>query len=1129
MPHKRPLYFSARIVPLVFSLLAAAPGARAATFTVTNSAAFGTGSLPDAVAKANSNAGPDVIAFNLAAPYRIILTNQLPPFTNAVLVDGATQSGFTGSPVVKITANTNTFAGFLLSATAASIQSLHLAGFGTAVYIDSRSNEVRGCWIFSNANSGVLVVNPASDTLIGGTAASNRNVISANFFGIGMSSTSGVTTVQGNYIGTDPSGTVGWTNFIGISLQSPRHQIGGNSSSARNIISSSGNQGIYISGSQAFGNTIAGNYIGTSVTGSNALPNGIGIQIIHAGNSNVVGGITPSHGNLLAGNINEAISLSGSNGSLTLIRNNTIGLNPSGTALPNGTGGFGQSALYLGTSSNTVFQNVISGNRKGAITISYPGEGNSVVGNLIGVDPGGTSPRTNTGLGIRLELTHGNVIGSSSSPLFRNIISANTLGGISIAGGGGNTIENNFIGTDLAGTNSLDNAPGGIGVQIQNTSSNRIGTVGGGNLISANTTAGIYIFGASSTVTYIDGNLIGTDVSGTNGLSGQGSGIQLGDAGRTYIGTSNRNVICANTDYGILVGSGSTNIVIAQNYIGVGTNGSTRVPNGVGVLLSGLRLTGILVTNNVISGNASDGLSMNSLLTATNILIAGNIVGLNAAGTGISSNGRHGLNLQACGQVQVGGTNATMANHIAGNGGDGVRVEGSGSTGHVVIAGNNIGMAPGGVTMFGNGGSGVQLFNSTAVQIGGPVFATRNIFGGNSNGVFITGGSSNCWIASNFIGLESAGFGVRSNRANGIQIDSSCHSNLIENNYITGSGGSGIRILGSRYTEIRGNRIGVGVAVLSAMGNKDAGILGDTVAYTTIGGEAAGTGNRIAFNGGAGIAITNVPGDGADRKVNLFLGNLIYSNGGPGIDLHYDGPTPNDGPHDPDTFRANELQNYPEVQFASYGGTNISGKFSGSNTTLRFEFFALSPSVGMSFLGATNHYNPTNGASAFTYVFAPGLPTNASIVATATSEDGTSELCPAIPVNGTLGVTDTDGDGMPDWWELAHGLNAGVSNAPNDDYDDDGYVDFSEWVADTLPGDIGSHLSIVVVTNGATRYVYAPSSAGRLYSLRYTDPITSPTWTAISSNVPGTGVLLGLSDNTPATTNRFYQFGARLP
>src|SRR6185436_15602603 len=68
-----------------------------------NTNASGPGSLEQAILDANTNTGPHTIEFNLPGPgFTISPSGPLPALTESITLDGATQPGFAGSPLVEI-------------------------------------------------------------------------------------------------------------------------------------------------------------------------------------------------------------------------------------------------------------------------------------------------------------------------------------------------------------------------------------------------------------------------------------------------------------------------------------------------------------------------------------------------------------------------------------------------------------------------------------------------------------------------------------------------------------------------------------------------------------------------------------------------------------------------------------------------------------------------------------------------------------------------------------------------------------------------------------------------------------------------------------------------------------------
>jgi hypothetical protein len=154
------------------------------------------------------------------------------------------------------------------------------------------------------------------DSIIGGTEPGAGNLISGFydptnllFGGIsGVGITPGDRTViEGNRIGTDVSGTYAIPNGMGVWGGGTGDVIGGSDPAARNIISGNARSGILFTGTQS---AIQGNFIGTDVTGVRLLPNGWqGVDV--AGSNNLIGGTTPGQANTIAFNHGAGILVLG--------------------------------------------------------------------------------------------------------------------------------------------------------------------------------------------------------------------------------------------------------------------------------------------------------------------------------------------------------------------------------------------------------------------------------------------------------------------------------------------------------------------------------------------------------------------------------------------------------------------------------------------------------------------------------------------------------------------------------------------------------------------------------------------------------------------------------------------------
>ena len=653
--------------------------------------------LREAINAANQNAGADTINFNIpgSAPFTITITGQfgLPFITDAVTIDGTTQPGFSGKPIIELSCNGASVSGLVITGGNSRVRGLVVNRFSGAaggisgiVLSGSGNNVIEGNYVGTNVSgtaiqtsacfAGVRTV-ASNNNLIGGTVAAARNIISSNSNrNIGLdelsSSFSTGNQVQGNYIGTDATGTVALrsSNNGGgiISLGGISNIIGGTTPQARNIISGNANVGVQI-GSGATGNLIQGNYIGTDVTGTIALGNDSGVSPNNAPN-NTIGGTVSSAANLISGNDAEAISIIFSNANGNLVQGNKIGTDPTGTVALGNSQVRARGAVSIGqAASNNVIggtvagaRNLISGNRGTGMTIYADANNNSVQGNLIGTDVTGATPLPNLLSGIYIQNANTNLIGGNT-PEARNIISGNGSAGISLYGGpnatgGGpannNRIEGNFIGTNAAGTAKLSNSADGIQVTInQGSATNTIGgaTTDRRNIISGNNGNGIAIG-----IRLNDPNT-GQPLSGTGG-----TGITLQN---NYIGIDVNGQNClGNTLNGVFVDADSQINTIADNLIACNGQNGVYIPqnNNPGVR--------ILIDNNNIYKNGALGIDLGQagitpndpLDTDGGANLQQNFPVLTGVSSPIAANGKGGVSPQ--GTVTVSGTLNSTPNTI---------------------------------------------------------------------------------------------------------------------------------------------------------------------------------------------------------------------------------------------------------------------------------------------------------------------------------------------------------------------------------------------------------------------------------------------------------------------------------
>ena len=301
-------------------------------------------------------------------------------------------------------------------------------------------------------------------------------------------------------------------NSVGVLIEvgSSKNTIGGNTPAAANVISGNTGAGVELDGSAVADNQVQGNLIGTDPSGTTTLPNQTGVLIEQGAFSNLIGGLSSSSGgtltgdgNLISGNTGSGVLIEGMATENNSVLGNDVGTDIHGaTAIANGAAGV---QIAQGATLNTIggavagSRNLISGNDNVGVLITDPMTGDNVVqGNSIGTNAAGTAAIANTGQGVQLtDGTYGNSIGGASGSSgdkltgAGNLISGNTDSGIGIfrgnsQGTNGNAIAGNDIGTDISGSTALANRDGGI--RIVESSANTIGgeIPGTGNLISGN-------------------------------------------------------------------------------------------------------------------------------------------------------------------------------------------------------------------------------------------------------------------------------------------------------------------------------------------------------------------------------------------------------------------------------------------------------------------------------------------------------------------------------------------------------------------------------------------------------------------------------------------------------------------
>ncbi len=367
---------------------AIASGAAATTFPVTTTADSGAGSLRQAILDANANAGPDTITFNIpgTGPFLILPLTLLPPLTGGTTLDGTTQPGYAGTPLIEL--STFSGAGLRMTGTGANtIRGVCLHDFNVGVQIESNDNHLEGCFIGTDPTgtagpgngTGVVITAGTSGNVIGGPAPGAGNLISGNATGI-QSTGGGANVIQGNLVGTDVTGNSVLPNGDGISLTGTTgFLVGGSNPGEGNVISGNTADGIHVSVGN--GCTIQGNKIGTNSAGTESLANQYGIFSSNAPALVIGGDFNAGEGNLISGNQLDGINIAGSVG--TVVKGNTIGTDPAATQ-PLGNGGAG---VYLDQNSTDALIGGVASGEANAIAWNQNGVYNLGVRNAIRANP----------------------------------------------------------------------------------------------------------------------------------------------------------------------------------------------------------------------------------------------------------------------------------------------------------------------------------------------------------------------------------------------------------------------------------------------------------------------------------------------------------------------------------------------------------------------------------------------------------------------------------------------------------------------------------------------------------------------------------------------------------------------
>ena len=860
---------------------------------------------------------------------------------------------------------------------------------GYGVYIFGTDVTVRGNHIGTDAagtaaigngpsQAGIILVGGTSGVTIGGTLPAYRNVISGNERGIVLNSATG-NVIEGNYIGVDVTGDAALGNqFEGIRLGggSQNNTIGGTASSAGNVISGNGADGILFTGSNVTGNTAAGNHIGVNADGDADLGNGgSGVYVVDGASGNTIGGTASGARNVISGNTKDGVVLFRDATTGNVVRGNYIGTDAAGTAdLGNGLAGINVNAPQTTIGGTTGGAgNVIAGNggnpnfgSQGVGVVIDDADGTVVQGNHIGVDANGAL-LGNDREGIRVNRTTGLIVGGTAAGA-ANVIAGNGGNGVEISSNPTTSVGNAVRGNAIYANSGL-----GIDLDANGVTANDPGDGDEGSNRSQNfpeITKAEYNPVADQISVYYrvpsDPALTGTGASAYNltidfykvDADRQEGAVYL-DTGTYTDGAYNNG---PETFYGFTPPSEAN--IDKNDFIVVtatDANGNTSEFSEAASLAGNrfvVNATGDAGDSDTSDDVCDDGSGACTLRAAIQQANAtGNVstitpdrIAFDFAGSGpyviqpatelprisdplvidgTSASGYAGSPLVVLDGQNAGGS---------ASGANGLYVEAGGSTvrGLAVVnfarsgillvsqGGNTveacyIGVEADGTTAAGNstGGSFSGLFvGSNGNTIGGATADARNVISGNASGSGVNITGDNNIVENNYIGTDAAGTAAVGN-FRGVEI-SNASNNALRGNVISGNDSPGF-IIRSDGNTLQDNRIGVN-ANGDPLGNGGRGVfLTAGASGNTIGGTGAGEGNVIAHNGDGGVLFNG--GSSGAGTGNAVRGNAIYANTGTfnaglGIDLGEDGSTAND-PDDADGS-PNNFQNFPVVQSADY-------------------------------------------------------------------------------------------------------------------------------------------------------------------------------------------------------------------
>ena len=530
-------------------------------------------------------------------------------------------------------------------------------------------------------------------------------------------------------------------------------------------------------------------YVGQGAAGRIPLPDLTDIVIIDGttavGVDNSAGVMLTLDGNRLRGDANGLTLLGGTttvmaleivnfpgHGILVQSSNNIIGGQEVGTlnGSPNNPAGRitvrgpDQGTMVPQVLARPPQGNVISGNGGNGILIIDQANDNRLYGNFIGTDIAGTSARGNRGDGVAIINSDGNWLYGTLPPdndnpfVFYNVISGNRGNGLVIDDSDNTIIYANFFGLGADNNTPVGNRLNGV--LIEGTSDKtRFGlNIPLGNVTAANGRNGVEVKDSASRTLLMNtfGGIAAFHPEAQVANHRSGVLITSDGGGNFFEGTSFSTIILTcqfsgNERNGIEIKGNAAGVQVSQSVVGMQTNGTTAQPNQRnGIDISG-QATGIEIGGfepsvlggsefpeedfpafeaaNLISGNLWNGISVRGKVQ--HIKIINSLIGTDVTSEGAAANGRNGILIDGCADVQIGlalgavdptGAEVTHVdrNIIAFNGENGILVKKG--TGNSIL----------GSSIYNNGGLGIELEGGSLHNLPVAVITTAEV---DENGV----------------------------------------------------------------------------------------------------------------------------------------------------------------------------------------------------------------------------------------------------------------------------------------------------------------------------------------------------------------------------------------------------------